>query len=593
MRQPTIASSEVAAGVDAPRMMARLQRLGQLQKYPGTADERTSLETLQVDLAEMGFHTRVLEHDAYISLPRAAAVHVGGQSLTAITHSFSQSSGPDGIRAEAVYVGRGTPAEMAGRDLRGRVLVMDHIATPSAAIAATRAGAIGQVHVSPHEYLHEMCISPVWGSPSEQTREQLPRTVVCTVSRKDGDMLKAALREGTVTLTLNAEVDTGWRKTPILEAELAPDDAGPDAPFVLFSGHHDTWYYGLMDNGTANIAMLEVARLCAQRRSSWRRGLRLCFWSGHSHGRYSGSSWYVDHHWSTLKRRCVAHVNIDSTGGAGSTLLENAQSMGVLRDLAQDAIWAESQQRIKGDRMARAGDQSLESLGTPAMFMGVGQQEDVQEERVGPDGTHLVNRRVPNALGWWWHTPHDTIEHIDPELQARDTRIYVHVITSLLESPLLPLNVQRALADLKGFLQPMFQSLRERGIATDELQLCLDEACALAGRLEECRKSPVPPAPRAAERVNAAVLAACQALVPLEYVAGDRFSHDAALPQPPFPSLQTLQALCRCDASSDEARYLAVSAVRARNRVLDGLHRAGESLAAALAAAALPDLHRI
>ena len=84
----------------------------------------------------------------------------------------------------------------------------------------------------------------------------------------------------------------------------------------MFSGHHDTWDYGVMDNGGANATMLEVARLFAPERADWRRGLRLCFWSGHSHGRYSGSAWYADTHWDELVRRCVAHVNVDSTGGA-------------------------------------------------------------------------------------------------------------------------------------------------------------------------------------------------------------------------------------------------------------------------------------
>ena len=60
-------------------------------------------------------------------------------------------------------------------------------------------------------------------------------------------------------VTLFAEVDTGWRKTPILVAELPADPAATDEPFILFSGHHDTWYHGVMDNGTANITM-RVAR---------------------------------------------------------------------------------------------------------------------------------------------------------------------------------------------------------------------------------------------------------------------------------------------------------------------------------------------
>ena len=80
---------------------------------------------------------------------------------------------------------------------------------------------------------------------------------------------------------------------------------------MLYSGHHDTWYYGTMDNGGANATMMEVARLCALRRRDWKRGLRVVFWSGHSHGRYSSSAWYAETHWEELERRALVHVNVE------------------------------------------------------------------------------------------------------------------------------------------------------------------------------------------------------------------------------------------------------------------------------------------
>ena len=40
----------------------------------------------------------------------------------------------------------------------------------------------------------------------------------------------------------------------------------------------------------------------------WRRGLRVVFWSGHSQGRYSGSTWYADTHWEELERRAASRT---------------------------------------------------------------------------------------------------------------------------------------------------------------------------------------------------------------------------------------------------------------------------------------------
>jgi hypothetical protein len=227
-------------------------------------------------------------------------------------------------------------------------------------------------------------------------------------------------------VTLHAEVDTGWRKTPILVAEL-DGPGGHDDPFVLLSGHHDTGYHGVMDHGSANAGMMEVARLCALRRGAWKRGLRVCFWSGHSHGRYSGSAWYADAHWDELDRRCVAHVNVDSLGGAGATVLANAAAMAELHALAAEAITQHTNQAYRGKRKNRSSDDSLVGIGIPSMFGTLSEQES----------KHAAAR---NALGWWWHTPHDLIDKVDEANLVRDARVMTQVVWRLLATPGVPLD---------------------------------------------------------------------------------------------------------------------------------------------------------
>ena len=129
---------------------------------------------------------------------------------------------------------------------------------------------------------------------------------------------------------LSSQVFRAWQTTPLLIAEL---DGQTDDDFVLFSGHLDSWEVGAMDNGSANATMMEVGRVLAQHKDQLYRGLRLAFWSGHSHGRYSGSTWYVDHHWEELYDRCVAHVNVDSTGARGATFYADFPAHRELADL--------------------------------------------------------------------------------------------------------------------------------------------------------------------------------------------------------------------------------------------------------------------
>jgi hypothetical protein len=217
--------------------MADLQRLAQWTKVAATPSEAESLEFVRSRFADAGFQTKIIWHDAYISVPGDAHVMHAGTRLTAITHSMGRSSPPSGLTREVIDLGNGEEADFDGKDLAGRIVLVDGIAMPAAALRATRAGAAGVVHVSPHHLLHEMCVSPIWGSPSAETRGDLPSVVVVTVSENDGRALRESMARGALQLTLHASVDTGWRKTPLLVAELPPPDDAPDAPFVLLSGH--------------------------------------------------------------------------------------------------------------------------------------------------------------------------------------------------------------------------------------------------------------------------------------------------------------------------------------------------------------------
>jgi Peptidase family M28 len=487
--------------VDGSVLMGHMEELARWVKLSGTADELQSLKYFQDKLDEYGYRTRLIMHDAYISLPGKARVDVDNHTLTSITHSFSRSSPANGVTGRLVYVGEGDKSDIDSRDLRGAIVLTEGIASPGQAARASQAGAVGQT--------------------------DLPTTVVCTVSNADGSALRERLSRGErPTITLHAEVDTGWRQTPILEAEI--DGPTQDGPFILYSGHHDTWYYGVMDNGAANATMLEVARLTAREHTKWRRGLRLCFWSGHSHGRYSGSTWYADQNWDELERRCAVHVNVDSTGGVGAVVLKNAAA-------APELI---------GKRMSRSSDQSFWGIGIPAMFGALSEQPPAPV-------------KMRNALGWWWHTPHDLLDKIDEKNLVRDTKVYVHTLWRLLTDPVLPLDFAKHAEALLEELATLRASLAGR--------LSVDDLIAATETLRTKASG---------EHSDAALMRASRALDPVYYTSGDRFAHDPALPLPAWPVLDPLRRLSRVAPGTDSARFLAVSATRSRNRLAYALREA-------------------
>jgi hypothetical protein len=556
-----------SAGASGPEMMANLREIARWVKLSGTAEEREALGFIERRMRDYGYRTQVLLHDAYISLPGKAAVLVDGRPIAAITQSFSRPSPSGGLSGVPVFLGQGSEADFAGSDLAGRILLIEGMATPATAQRATRAGAAGQLHISHHERIHEMCISPVWGSPGTGTLGEMPATVVCSVAQADGAAIRDALLAGhTPMVTLRAEVDTGWRPTPILVAEL-DGPGGAEDPFVLLSGHHDTWYHGVMDNGSANAGMMEVARLCATRRGEWQRGLRVCFWSGHSHGRYSGSAWYADSHWEELDRRCVAHVNVDSLGGTGASVLANAAAMAELHALAAEAITRHTNQAYVGKRKNRSSDDSFVGVGIPSMFGTLSEQPAKHES-------------ARNALGWWWHTPHDLIDKVDEANLVRDARVMTEVTWRLLATPVVPLDHAASAAALLAELEPLAAALDGR--------LPLAPLVAAATRLrsaaaEVARRAPLAGA-EAAARASAALMRVSRALVPADYTAGDRFTHPHALPMPAWATLQPIRDLAAAAADSDAARFATVDALRARNRVALALREGEAAMAEALGA---------
>jgi N-acetylated-alpha-linked acidic dipeptidase len=576
---PSIASgfAELNAQLDGPRMWKHLEVFDRWAKYSGSPEERESLNYVEAEMRSYGFATTLILHDAYISLPGATSVRIGDETFTCITHSFSRASPKTGLCAPLVYVGAGDEAGFAGKAVHGCIVVVEGIANPGVSRRASRAGAVGQLHISPHQYVHEMCISPVWGNPTHETVAELPATVVVTVPLEAGTRIKSLLAaDAGLAATLTAEVDTGWRKTPILVCDMA----AADEPFVLYSGHHDTWYYGTMDNGGANATMMEVARLCALRRADWKRGLRVVFWSGHSHGRYSSSSWYAETHWEELERRALVHVNVDSTGGKGNTIVADTTAAAELRAVAREAISQQGGQQFTNRRMGRAGDQSFWGIGVPSIFGNMSEQPASGEANASAS-VFGGGSRLGHGTGWWWHTPFDTLDKMDEQILVRDTSIYLQTVWRLLTDPVLPFDYAEHAAYLAEELQSLQNAVGERF----DLSILTARADALHAKAEQLNRTIAAGREDAARAAiaNATLTALAHALVPVDYSTGDRFGQDPAIGQQAYPALQPLRGLPAHPPGSDAALFLEVGMRRARNRVALALREALDAIDEGLA----------
>ena len=441
MRELSDVEGKITGSVSSERLMSDTEAIARWVRLSGTEEERASFDYVEGVLGDLGLETTRHTGWAYISLPERAELTVEGTEVPAITHSMAPETPEGGLELPLVYAGSGTWEDYSGKDVRGKAVLVEGIAIPGKARAAEEAGAAACVFANADEHVHEMIVSTLWGSPTPETRRDLPRVPMVSVGAAGAKILRESLEGPTPpTVRLTTRIFTGWKEIPTLVAEL--DGTEEPEKFVLFSGHIDSWHYGAMDNGSANALMLEVLRVLLPHRERLRRSLRLAFWSGHSHGRYAGSAWYADNFWEELHEKCVLHLNTDSPGGRGATVLTEGQAMAETRGVAADAIRALTGEEFRGSRFGRSGDQSFMSLGIPSLFMFVSEQPPGQDASAGDVAALLGGPGAKGGgVGWWWHTTEDTPDKLDPEFLARDARIYAVVAQRLLSETVLPLDV--------------------------------------------------------------------------------------------------------------------------------------------------------
>ena len=560
--------AQLLAAVSREKLWETNSAIAQWVRLSGSPAERQAVEYLRGVLDGYGLHTTILDHPALISYPLEARLEVSGPDGSTLTDypclSHAYAASVDRLEAAVVDMGAGDEAALAVADLHGKIALIDGLATPVAVYQAQRAGAAGLIFVN-DDHLHNMIVSTIWGTPTPESAKRIPAIPAVSITAASGRDLRARMSAGPQTARLHTRVFMEWQTTPILIAELA---GSTSSEFVLFSGHQDSWHEGAMDNGSANATMLEVARLLAQHQAELYRGLRLAFWSGHSHGRYSGSTWYVDHHWEELHDRCVAHVNVDSTGARGANYYGSFPAHAELGTFGAAIVQEHTGQAAVSKRMSRAGDMSFNGAGIPALFMSLSQ---VPVSDDGEDGVSAsFSRMLGGKMPWWWHTSEDTIDKVDLDVLQLDTRIYVSTLWRLCHSPALPMDFRPVVAELRAELQalqaaaPQFD-LQVAISRTDQLAAAVTQLNALAAGAV---------APREIEGLNRTLIALSRVLIPLTYTEAGRFEHDPAWAIPHLPGMQGLRELGKLPANSSEFQFLRTQLVRNYNALLSALRDA-------------------
>jgi Iap family predicted aminopeptidase len=582
--------ARLIAEVSTERLWDHVRTIAQWERISGTPGERSAVEYFDRCLHTYGVETTIHEFDSLLGWPQNAELEViAGHThpVKAITHAFVPSTPPQGTEAEVVYVKKGEDADFAEAGANGKIALVEGLASPVRVLRAQQAGVVGLVFIN-EDRLHDMCVSPIWGTPTTRTAHLLPNMPAVSILRRDGEALKALTAQGGLRVRLRTETFWDWKRTPILTGTI-PGSIEPQQ-FVLFSGHHCSWYFGAMDNGSANATMLEVARILSANRRHLRRSVRLAFWPGHTQGRYSGSTWYFDNFWEDLHDHCVLHVNIDSTGARGASAYK-ALAMPETSEFAVSSIQDSIGFHPEPERQSRAGDQSFWGCGVPSVYMDLSQVPAELTARAAAGSGLFQAADQPQAaaqpgLPWWWHTPDDTVDKIDVEVLVRDSQVYVLANLRAATAALLPFRYEPA----AGQILERIEAYAEMAAGRVDLEPATRRArhlrslAANLDRLVERAPARVLDDPTLAA-VNARLLAMDRELVLINFSAEGPFDQDLAIPIPAVPLLAPARRLRDLDATSSEAHFLATELTRNRNKVTQHLRRAieaGEAASAAL-----------
>jgi N-acetylated-alpha-linked acidic dipeptidase len=571
--------------VSAEPIQQHLNHFSTLFRDTGSEDEWKAARYIEETLRGYGVEAEILEFDSLISWPLEGKLEVLDESgavreeVFVRTRSFGAQTPPGGAVAELVHVPfqapekgamifahRAAAGDYTGLDVRGKiVLSMD--GGPDGIRRAEERGAAGHIHIwaSDEHVTHEMIGTSVWGTPTPQSAPRLPEIPVLGVNHAAGSRLADLCAQGTVRVRMESNVRTEWFRVPLVTGWI-PGAESDD--FLLVGAHIDSWYEGITDNATGDVALLEMARVLSPLRSQLRRGVRFCWWPGHSTGRYSGSTWFADNWFDVLNERCLGYLNIDSPGVKGTTIFDCRYNMGEIEHITAAVIRELEGQEPNIRRPLRAGDQSFVGMGLPSM--GAFRMLEVDH----PD------RKAVGGCGgaWWWHSPEDTLDKADASVLAADVRIYVTMAARMCVPALIPYDFTPSGDDFVSHVDAAQEA------AGDRLDLGSLMESAKAWRRAAEKLAGAPAAGGAAlERRNHGLKRLSRIVNPALFSVAGPYEMDPALQMPVLPGLAPAAQLAGLDEASDEYRFLRTELVRQRNRTNDALVQAtrlAEELAA-------------
>ncbi len=328
----------------------------------------------------------------------------------------------EGIEAEMAYVGYGTPADFAATSVTGKIVLVDYQELmhfqmswqfTGAFELAVAYGAVGFVAI---DALMDTVRTYGFGVYAD-----LP---CLTMGKEDGAYLKSLAGtsvKARLVLKANQEPGTTYNVVATLPGNGRMDE------IIMLAGHYDSWFDGAVDNGGANMGMLELARYYAgTSRASRDRTMMFVAHSAHETADpgNNGLQVFLREHEDIIPKIATA-LYLDGFGATGYEVMADGEIWETGWDEKRGLFM--SNPILKGYGEEAAIKYNLQPCLTAPFAYYV--NDDAYFYEAGTPTFHLIGKPI------WYHTPLDTIDTCTPDQLERTTLAHIEVIDKIANTP--------------------------------------------------------------------------------------------------------------------------------------------------------------
>lgn len=565
------------------RMKEDAEVFSRLERYSGSEAGEAAVDYLVQELEAAGIEHERHYYELMRSLPVQASVTVkksGEPDFTVEAIAAVYSGEANGLQGELVWDEMCAKGQLSGmeqeerfRTFKGKI-ILTYDTSFSFYYESARAGALGIIAIWPKDIHHHDTMGGVWGMPGSRDRDLYPYLPYVQILGQDGlRLIELAKADMAVTVQMDVVMDNRIVRSSMPVATVP----GKSESFVLLSGHYDSWYEGMTDNGAANVLMLETARALKKFQDRLNRTVVIAWWSGHSDGRYSGSTWFCDHHYAYLRKHCVAHINMDICGCKGSNAVRFDMT-GMEGEAFNDEFLRpyNSRSPLPYRALDRSSDQTFWGTMTPVSIAPQFYVDGGQTPRPQKSGDILRPAAMPAAFGvggpfFWWHTREDTLDKVGDDVLARDCEIAARLVLRYAMERPLPI-------DMNGFIgemQSYFEAFAEELDPDFDVAPVLD-AIALTRKSARKLSDAIQAYPE--QDADGILIRTAGELVRLKYTYSSPYGHDYAVEHQPYGVFSSLLGVHRDNTPEDRYLMSQTDFIRQRNRMTGQLHEVCEAI---------------